>query len=164
MERLAHNSQEGRNLERLVRHGIKSRALDEAELKTILERMSDDELQTWWFFYSARQAFSSAEMNVPHWKTTEQEQHFKTALAQFMFHPQRKDANGRCIFERERFLAHIQACLHQHVDQQIKLNDAGKRKPFLRKVPVYIALIYLLGALAYGVAWLFRAFIAPIHH
>jgi hypothetical protein len=127
-------------IRRFIRKSVKaSGEPNEAELNALLNGMSLEQLQDFWFHFSSDFAFSATN-TVPHWKTKEQQSVLRDEILRLAFWPKEKDASGKNIIGREEFQAHISQHLIEHIQKERRQAKDWKRRPFDQKVPAYLGM------------------------
>ncbi len=158
MNQPVHNQKEEHQLERFISDAVKSSDahIDEVRLQQVFDRITDDELERWWLSFSSSEALSSAEINVPHWKTKEQKKHFEHKCMRLAYYPKVKTENGKYVYDRKDFEGHIKACLKEHISEDIERNEAWRRTPFRWKLfnrYVPLTLFVLMPLLCWFSTW-----------
>ena len=81
-----------KEIEKFIRSSIKkkSKFVGEIELQNLFDQMTTEEIQKFWFHYSAGKAFSTVNALIPDWETKDQEKCFKHLSSNYQFYPKEK--------------------------------------------------------------------------
>jgi hypothetical protein len=137
-----------KDIEAFIRRSIKANTItpDVAELRSLLDQMSTDEMQHFWMHFAAGRAFSTATTSVPDWKTKEQMACLQHEHLSWMFIPKEKDAAGKYIIVRADLEQHIQTHLLKHIEHERRLEQAFRMRPLFDRLHarVGMAVVVLL--------------------
>ena len=135
VRRHTHAPMKSKGIEAFIRRSIKADAIapDVAELCSLLNQMSTDEMQHFWMHFAADRAYSST-LTVPHWKTKEQQVCFQHQHLSWMFYPKEKDAGGKYIIVRKDFEEHIKTGLLNYIHSERESRMADKRLPAFDRI------------------------------
>ncbi|MDP1727977.1 MAG: hypothetical protein Q8M15_14425 [Bacteroidota bacterium] len=128
-----------RQIEKFIRRSIKNGGefSNDAELQSLVEQMTNDEIALFWLRFSAGRAFSRINSNIEYWKIKKQQEQFNLEVNSYMFYPDKKDAKGKNIIDRDRYIDHVVGHLKNHIIQNIQSDLHFRNASFWEKVPYY---------------------------
>jgi hypothetical protein len=153
-----------KKIEKFVSRSIKTCLIvtNDSELRDLLEQMTTEELNIFWASYSGGEALSESN-RVPYWKSKEQEQYFIQRCNHYAFYPKEKDANGKCVIDREDLINHIVERILTKTNNSIKRDIDFKNRSLFERLPYYLSVspIYVIPIFALLV-WLSSGIIRNI--
>ncbi len=127
-------------IEKFIIQSIKKSdfSFDKSELKNLLDYMTTEEIQMFWFHYISKLAFSAACNKIPHWQTSRQEKHFASVANSLYYYPKNKDESGRYIVDRDDLIEHIISKLTTYINFEIQSKLDFRNQSLIEKTPFYL--------------------------
>ena len=147
-----------RQIEKFISRSVKNRIadVDDFKLQSMLEVMTTEEIQRFWMSYVATRALHKTDVQIPHWKTSEQQKLFSIESATHYYYPI-MDENGKSIVVRKDLIDHVKKFISKDIYNSIQTNNEFKDKTFLEKIPFYLLISALIGVPFYVISSLFPA-------
>lgn len=155
-----------KNLTAFVRRSTKaaSSVPNKAELQSLLTQMTTEELQSYWLDFTSSRAYSVATTSIPDWRTRDQRDRLGYEILNYAFQPKEKGPDGKYIIIRSDLQEHIETYLLRHIDDERRLEQNFRAKPFFDRLHARIGMSVVIMVWLAIPAWICAVVISSVFH